>query len=244
MTVTIGMPYYGCPEVVEKAVRSVLAQTYRDLVLVVIGDGEAVPSLAVTDSRLVIYNLPENRGAYFAQQLILQATPHAWYGPVAADDWIEPNHVETLMALGSTVNVPEAVCIHLLDGTTLIQKSLWEVGVFAVERLKAIGGYSPAERIEQDMLMMKLLRRTGPTAQSPEITYHQVKRQGSLTMTPATGLTSKYRRQRRMVNSRLLHDLQRMKFEPASIRKHRESLVPAEIRSELAGHVEKLRELL
>lgn len=237
------MPYYGCPEVVEKAVRSVLAQTHRDLVLVVIGDGEE-PPLTVRDDRLVVYTLPENRGACFAQRLILEATPHAWYGPVAADDWVEPEHVETMLALGSTVNTPAAVCIHLLDGSELIQKSLWEVGIFAVERLRAIGGYSPAERIEQDMLMMKLLRRTGATAQSPEITYHQVKRRDSLTMTPATGLISKYRRQRRAFNQQLLHHAQRVKFEPSAIRRYRELLVPAEIQAELDEHVERLRRLL
>lgn len=236
------MPYYGCPEVVDKAVRSVLAQTYRDLVLVVIGDGER-PPLKSCDERLVVYNLPENRGAYFAQQLILQATPHAWYGPVAADDWVEPIHVETLMVLGSTVNVPQAVCIHLLDGSTLIQRNLWEVGIFAVERLREIGGYSPVERIEQDMLLMKLLRRTGPVASSPEVTYHQVKRAGSLTMTAATGLTSRYRQERRRFNQRLLSQAQRLK-EPAKIRQYREALVPLPLQDELQEHVERLRRLL
>lgn len=237
------MPYYGCPETIDRAVRSVLAQTHADIQLVVVGDGE-VPPVALTDDRLIVYTLPENRGAYFAQQLILSATPHPWYGPVAADDWIDARHVQTLLALGSTVNVPASVCIHLLDGSELVQAGLWEVGVFSVDRLRAIGGYDPGERIEQDQLVMKLLRRTGRTASSPEITYHQVKRRGSLTMRSDTGLTSRLRRDRRAVNAKVLRQAQRMRFDSKAIRKYREALWPDPIREELAEHVEKLRRLL
>jgi len=237
------MPYYGCPDEVGRAVRSVLEQTYRDLVLVVVGDGE-VPPLAVTDDRLIVYNLPENRGAYFAQQVIIDASPYQWYGPVAADDWVEPEHVETLLALNTPANAPEKVCIHLLNGTTLVQKGLWEVGIFAVDRLRAIGGYNPAERIEQDSLLMKLLRRTGGVAESEAITYHQVKRRGSLTMDPITGLTSKYRKRRRMQAREILSKGQRMQWDVKRIRQYRASLVPQAIRDELDQHVEQLRALL
>lgn len=244
MTVTIGIAYHDCPDEVERAVASVLAQTYRDLVCVVIGDG-AEPPLKVRDDRLVVYTLSANHGAYFCEELVLEATPHAWYGPVAADDWIEPEHVDSLMVLGGTVNVPERIRIHLLDGTTLDQRSdLWEVGVFSTARLRELGGYDPAERIEQDQLLMKLLRRTGRTHTSPEITYHQVKRAGSLTMTPSTGLTSRYRRERRMFNRAVLHTAATFKFNTDRIREYRRSLVPPQIRADLDDHVERLRGLL
>ncbi len=244
MTVTIGMPYYGCPNEVRRAVRSVLDQTHRDLVLVVIGDGEEPPLGTIRDSRLVLYRLPANRGAYFAQELVIEATPHPWYGVVAADDWVEPDHLDSLLALGSTANVPASVCIHLLDGSTLVQKGLWEVGVFSVDRLRAVGGHNPSERVDQDMLLMKLLRRTGSVAESPRVTYHQVKRRGSLTMDPQTGLTSRYRGRARNRARGVLHTAQRLRFDPERVRDYRTSLVPAAIRQELDEHTERLRALL
>jgi glycosyltransferase involved in cell wall biosynthesis len=66
VTVLVSIPYWRTPELVEKAVRSVLKQTHRDLVCVVVGDGDEPPLSKVRDSRLVVHSYSTNRGAYFA----------------------------------------------------------------------------------------------------------------------------------------------------------------------------------
>lgn len=244
MTVTVAMPYYACPDEVDRAVRSVLRQTHRDLVLVVVGDGEEPPLGKIRDSRLVVFTLPANHGAYFAQQLVIEASPNPWYAVIGADDWVEADHLEHLLALGHSANAPGVVRIHMTDGSTLDQKWRWEVGVFAVDRLRAIGGYDPAERVEQDALVMRLLQFTGGVARSNRITYHQVKRHGSLTMHPATGLRSVYRKERRRQARRVMTAAQRYRWNQPRIRHYREALTEPAVRAQLAEHVDQLRAVL
>jgi glycosyltransferase involved in cell wall biosynthesis len=53
MTVLVSVPTFGVgTELLEKSVRSVLAQTHTDLVCVVVGDGEHPPLPRITDSRI------------------------------------------------------------------------------------------------------------------------------------------------------------------------------------------------
>ena len=47
ITVTVIMPVYNCAAYVEEAVRSVLAQTCKDLELLVIDDGSADDTFAI-----------------------------------------------------------------------------------------------------------------------------------------------------------------------------------------------------
>jgi glycosyltransferase involved in cell wall biosynthesis len=246
MTITVAMPYWGCPDLVERAVRCVLAQTYRDLMLVVIGDGENPPLRNVRDSRLEVYRLPENRGAYFGLQLVLEASPHKWYGPHAADDTSDPEHYEVLgrraQAAASEAVIADAVWWG--EGRDVVRRSSgYEVGVYTRRRLLAFGGYNPAERIAQDTLLIKLLKITGRLAAEGEPTYHRIKRPGSLTRDPATGLVSPYRAEVKARNRSIYYASKRLR-NPRAIRDYRAGLVPAEIRAELDVHVDRLRSRL
>lgn len=246
MTVTVAMPYYGVPEYVEQAVRSVLAQTHRDLRLVVVGDGQDPPLHGIRDPRLVVYRLPENRGTYFALQLVLTASSEAWHAPHAADDWSDPTHLESLLALSHPAVAMGACWVHEGDAATVtsIGKEGWHVGLFASERLKAIGGYDPSARLSQDTHVLKLLDMTGGYLRhrSADPTYHIRRRPGSLTMAPATGMTSKVRRIARS-RDRVIRDRCRRKSE-REIRAYRESLVPHAVMAELQDHASSLRAML
>lgn len=252
MTVTVAMPYYGCGELVQRAARSVLAQTHRDLRLVIIGDGQVPPLGDLRDDRLVVYTLPENRGAYFAFQLILQASPDEWHAPHGADDWTNPTHIESLLALGESA-VAVSTCWHheaRLDPVppaTLSGggKRGWHVGIFDAERLRGIGGYDPSTRLSQDTHVLRLLDLTGGYYRhySEQPTYHRWKWGGSLTTAPATNLQSPARLAARAYNAPILARCRRLKT-PERIKAFRESLIPKPIAAELAEHVERLREQL
>jgi hypothetical protein len=244
------MPFYGGPEFVECAVRSVLAQTQRDLRLVVIGDGQEPPLGKVRDSRLVVYTLPENWGTYFGFQLILQASPDAWHAPHGADDWTDPEHLESLLALNLTAVALRTTWVHDGDKATLtsIGSEGWHVGVFSSERLKAIGGYDPSARLSQDSNVLKLLDMTGGYhrhgASNP--TYHIRKRLDSLTMAYTTGMTSQARRRQRAHDAQIRSKVRVMcrAGNVAGVRAYRESMIPLPIQAELGEHVERLREML
>jgi len=240
VTITVAVPYYGCPELVEKCVRSILAQTVRDIAVVVIGDGEDPPLGSVRDSRLEVYRLPENRGAYFAQQVALTATPFPWYAPIGADDWIEPDHLERLVAVGGDAVITGAVWFHDRAGRVSVHEGGYEVGLFATSRLLELGGHNPAERIGQDTLMIRLLRLTGELRATHHPTYHRVKREGSLMTSPLTGKGTPYRNDMRRRNRIVLAECERIRAVDL-IRRYREGLVPAFIADEVAEHASRLR---
>lgn len=239
MTVLVSMPYWNNAQWVEAAVRSVLAQTHRDLVCVVIGDGEE-PPLKIADSRLVVYTLPENHGAYFAQSVALGASPHPWYAPHAADDWSEPDHIERLMAYG-TDTAAGAVWEHRGRSVRLVRKR-YEVGLFRTERLLALGGYNPAERLGQDSLMLRLLRVTGPLEASDHPTYHRIHRKGSLCNHRDTKKGSPAREAMKVRNRAVAVKCERLRVNQVAA--YRESIIPAAIRAERDRHISALSELL
>ena len=241
MTITVGMPYYGCPDLVEKAVRSVLAQSVTDLVCVVIGDGEEPPLANINDSRVVLYCLPENHGAYFCQQLILRSTPTAWYAPHAADDWSDPDHLEKLIQFGTDV-ATGAVWYHNGDMTRVMHK-LYEVGLYRVGRLLDVGGYNPAERIGQDSLTLRLMRLIAPMPATRVPTYHRVQRAGSLSTHPETKRGSHARNEMKARNRRILDRCEKLRT-PDKIRAYRASIVPPETAYALNEHVYHLKEQL
>jgi hypothetical protein len=207
VTTLVAMTYYRHAEYVERAVRSVLAQTEHDLQLLVLGDGEAPPLRHIRDARLEVHTLAANHGTYFGHQVMVMASPHAWYAPVDADDWVEPEHLERMAALGSDAVAPGAVWFHR-GGRARVwagrpgHPALYHVGRFATARLRGVGGYDPMERVGQDTLLLRMLRQSGGLTRwaPPDPTYHRVRRPGTLTTAPETGLGSPERRAARRRN--------------------------------------------
>jgi glycosyltransferase involved in cell wall biosynthesis len=246
VTVTVAVPYYGVPDLIERAVRSILAQTHRDLRLIVVGDGQEPPLSQIHDSRLMVYTLPENRGTYFALQLILQASPDEWHAPHGADDWTDPTHLESLLALGKDAVAMGTVWAHSpAPVLSSIGKEGWHVGIFSSQRLKALGGYDPSGRLSQDTMVLKLLDATGGyhRHKSSNPTYHLWKHPGSLTAAPKTSLKSSARNRARAYNNAILSRCRRLKSIDR-IRAFRESKVPPIIQQALNEHVGRLRERL
>lgn len=211
--VTIAIPYYRHPDSIGQCVQSALAQTYQDVRVVVIGDGEAPPPLGIQDERLVVYTLGRNHGgAPFPQQVALLATPDEWYAPLGADDWLEPTHIEELMAMGSEAVATGRVWYQRKWPTAICRQFIrdvrYEVGLFKVERLRAIGGYDPSERVAQDNLILDLLEVYGGLAirRGPP-TYHRVQRYldgGGVSVSAETGAGSEIRQAANLRNAKML----------------------------------------
>jgi glycosyltransferase involved in cell wall biosynthesis len=96
------IPYYNCINYIRRAVESLLAQTYRNLTVVVLNDADQTtppwPVLAdIKDPRLVRFDLTVNKGPYFATQVVLAATPAAYLLIQDSDDWSHPLRVTRLL---------------------------------------------------------------------------------------------------------------------------------------------------
>lgn len=240
MTVLVAIPYYRCADLIEEAVRSVLAQTYRDLVCIVGGDGEA-PPVHLRDGRLVVVPFPTNRGAPFTQQAMLHGSPFAWYAPHGADDWTEPDYLERLMALDSPANGTDTLWIHRGKRPPYVyhSQSYAEFGVYSTALLRSVGGYGIDRRCGQDTLLyQQLLPNVQPVVFSSEPRYHKRMRHDSLTHSPRTGHGSAYRREVVAHNRRVAAHCDRLGYRDlARIRTYRASLAGRAFLAELEDRV-------
>jgi glycosyltransferase involved in cell wall biosynthesis len=113
--VTIRIPTYDRgPLLVERAISSALGQTYRNVEVLVVGDGatpETVEAIqSVRDPRLRFVNLarpdypmdPERRWQVAGTNAVnhaLEIARGAWIAPLDDDDEFTPDHVETLLSV-------------------------------------------------------------------------------------------------------------------------------------------------
>lgn len=240
MTVLVCVPYYApTAHLVEKSVRSILAQTHRDLVCVVVGDGDE-PPLHINDSRLIVHSYSPNRGPYFAQDVAIWASPHEWYAPVASDDWVDPHHIESMMELGQDVACGALYYHndHYPDG--IVIRKAYEVGLYRTRRYTEVGAHNPNERIGQDSLTLKVMRLVAPIGATSEPTYHRFGRQGSLSTHPDTDRHSSARIEMRKRNREIVRQCMKLNG-PDRIRQYRQTLIPPDVQDPLDEQVDGLR---
>ena len=263
MRLVVSVPTFNTPEeLLRRALDGLLAQTLEDLAVVVVNDGGTpLPSLP-RDDRLVVHELPDNRGRYFADAVVTRALtsrPDVFWSPHDADDWSEPERFEKLLpaAVDGAVVAPywrhqpgrvpkvqrprvEAIAsptgrfVHLVH---------WCAGAYTVERVERAGGLHPGLRIGFDTLHTLMVVMTGPVAVHDEPAWHWHRRRtGSLTSEPATRVGSRARDRTRLHLRRL--------YERAWQRRHDDpgttirDDVTTELADEVDAHAARLRRSL
>jgi glycosyltransferase involved in cell wall biosynthesis len=117
-TVTVTMAHWGAQAWIARAVESIRAQTYPDWRLVIVNDADPVPPWPLlgdhlSDPRIVRYDLPENRGRFFIDAVILAATPDPLWALQDPDDFSEPDRFERMVPLAEQVGMAFAPsCWH------------------------------------------------------------------------------------------------------------------------------------
>lgn len=110
--VSVVIPTRNRPDLVCRAVRSVLAQTHRDLEVIVVVDGPDEPSRAALDAlgddRVRVHVLPAKGGAPHARNVGARLATGTWTAFLDDDDEWLPAKLETQLKLaaGSTAAVP------------------------------------------------------------------------------------------------------------------------------------------
>jgi hypothetical protein len=205
--VTAAVPYRAARSYIAQAVESLLTQTHRELTVIVVNDGDPAspwPSLDhLDDRRLVRLDLDRNRGRYFADQVVLEATTDPFFLVQDADDWSEPARVERLLGELRRHHARAAVSSRQLVtdsgqgrverwsqlGTPLgpaMEHRATQQGLFRTDALRSVGGFHPGFRIGYDTLLINLLEMTGRVVAVDSPLYHARIRTGSLTTAPAT----------------------------------------------------------
>lgn len=257
MTITVAIPWHGRPDLLAHCVETVLAQTFRDIHVVVVGDGEEPPLARIRDTRLDVWHIPQNRGAYYVRQLILLASAHQWHAPVDADDCLSPEHLAVMLRerKGLPLVAPNKLCGHASGKCEhrgggpgrVYGAGRYHVGLFRRDLLLSVGGYDPTERLGQDTLLLRVLRLAYPshirTVDDPAYleapTYHRIRWPGSLTRDPATNHASAARHAMKKRNRDLVAKCSKLR-RPERIKAYREGRIPPAVAEELAGHVEML----
>ena len=100
--ISIIVPVYNVESYLRKCLDSILAQTYRDLEILVVDDGSTDGSGAICDEyagkddRIKVFHT-ENKGLSCARNLGLDSANGDWIGFVDSDDWIELDMYEVLL---------------------------------------------------------------------------------------------------------------------------------------------------
>lgn len=100
---SIIVPVYNVEKYVEKCIKSILQQTYSEFELIIVNDGSKDQSgdlcrhFAENDRRILYIEQP-NKGVSSARNAALDVASGEWIGFVDADDYIDADFYETLLA--------------------------------------------------------------------------------------------------------------------------------------------------
>jgi glycosyltransferase involved in cell wall biosynthesis len=116
--ISVVIPAYKRDRVIERAIRSVLEQTYQDFEILVVDDGSkddtesVVASLALEDSRIHYFRHETNRGAQAARNTGAKAAKGEWIAFLDSDDYLTSNSLELriLAAQNQGVKVIHSEC--------------------------------------------------------------------------------------------------------------------------------------
>lgn len=146
---------YNIADYIEKGIRSVCAQTYRNLEILVVDDGSTDATgricdrLALEDARLQVIH-KENGGLADARNAGMRAARGSYIGFVDGDDWIDPDMYERMLGAMQEQRADAAVCryrqIHsastldesqdrviVFAGQEALQHYVWETREFAIQ---------------------------------------------------------------------------------------------------------------
>ena len=100
--ISVIVPVYNTEEYVEKAIRSIMEQTYKNIEILVVDDGstdksgEICDRLAEEDDRVRVFH-KENGGQATARNFALSVARGEYIGYVDSDDWIAENMYDGML---------------------------------------------------------------------------------------------------------------------------------------------------
>ena len=115
--VSVVIPCYNCIDYLEESVRSVLAQTLRELEILIVDDGSTdgsgalADSLAAQDDRIRVIH-QKNGGLPVARNSGIDAACGEYIAFLDADDLVLPNAYETLYQTAVSLSCEVVTCAY------------------------------------------------------------------------------------------------------------------------------------
>jgi protein-L-isoaspartate O-methyltransferase len=210
--VTVSVPMWNASDTIRRAVDSLLGQTITAMKVVVVNDGGPSsvwePLADITDERLIRVDLPDNKGRYHADHVVLtQHCKTPWFAICDADDFVDSDWLETLLSHTPADVVLADHWVHPLKGgppevssvktMDVHKRFMWRAhmaGLYKTEWAVKHSITNPHVRVGWDNVMTSIPFLLGEAKISRHPKYHRVRRQGSLTTAKDTGINSVYRR--------------------------------------------------
>jgi len=114
--VSVVVPVYACEGYLGACVKSLRAQTLREIELIFVCDASPDGSLGIlraaeqADERVRVITFEENRGVSAARNAGIQAAAGEFIGFCDGDDWVEPDMYEKLYAIAREKDADAAFC--------------------------------------------------------------------------------------------------------------------------------------
>lgn len=114
--VSIIVPVYNVDKYLERTVRSLLAQTHRNVEVLLIDDGskdnsrKVMEKMAAEDDRVVLLLQPCNQGVSAARNRGLDEMTGEWVCFCDGDDWYEPDFVEKMLTCAQNERADYIIC--------------------------------------------------------------------------------------------------------------------------------------
>lgn len=132
--VTVIMAAYNSEAFIEKAIRSVLDQTYRNLELFIVDDASTDDTARVIetfdDPRIIFHRNEINKGPYWARNFAISQTDSEYIALQDSDDWSDRTRIEKLVVAINKRRKPLAVCRYSGDDEAINLKAdrhwLWQ----------------------------------------------------------------------------------------------------------------------
>lgn len=118
--ISVVVPVYNVETYLRRCVDSILAQSFRNLEIILIDDGSTDGSGTICDEyekideRILVYHKP-NGGLTSAWKAGVERASGAYVGFVDSDDWIDPDMYERMMELTLRENADVTVCGLVFD---------------------------------------------------------------------------------------------------------------------------------
>lgn len=118
--VSLIVPVYNCERYLPQCLDSICNQTLREIEIILVDDGsndlspEICRQYAGRDERIV-YVRQENRGVSAARNVALDKARGTYIAFLDADDWMDADHLETLVAVMQEKQADCAVCGYQIE---------------------------------------------------------------------------------------------------------------------------------
>ena len=191
--VSVIIPTYERPQLLQRALESVVAQTYQNLEILVIDDGQFDTAEAIcagfSDPRISYHRNQKSKGACGARNTGLELATGHYYAGLDDDDTYVPERIEVLLrayrpdyafvSSSSLMVAKTGTWPHLnIQRTLNLSDILWgncagSPVLTELYKVQEVGGYDESLRSSQDWdLWVRLIERWGSALRLKDILYH------------------------------------------------------------------------